>query len=85
MDIIQGSVVKSIAGHDKDLYFVVMKAENGYVFIANGKERKLETLKRKNIKHISATASTIELNELTNKKLRKLLRTFDEALNKITN
>ena len=78
MNIIQGSVVKSVAGHDKGLYFIVVKAENGYVYIANGKERKLETAKRKNIKHISITGDMIELEELTNKKLRKLLKNFDQ-------
>lgn len=73
MNVLQGSVVKSTAGHDKGSYFVVLRTEDGYVFIADGKERKLEACKRKNAKHIEVTSSVIELHEITNKKLRKLL------------
>lgn len=73
MNVLQGSVVKSTAGHDKGSYFVAVRTEEGYVFIADGKERKLEACKRKNIKHLDVTGKVIELHEITNKKLRKLL------------
>ena len=81
MNLLQGSVVRSDAGHDKGNYYIIVKAEEGYVYIADGKERKLETPKRKNIKHISMTNAKIDLNEITNKKLRKLLSVFGSEMN----
>ncbi len=76
MNVLQGSVVKSTAGHDKNSYFVAVSIQGNFVFIADGKERKLEKPKRKNIKHLDVTKSVIELHEITNKKLRKLLNEF---------
>ena len=85
MKVLQGSVIKSIAGHDKDFHYAVIKVDENYVYIANGKERKLEKPKRKNIKHISPTTTVLDLNEITNKKLRKLLADFDNKLNNSAN
>lgn len=58
-----GDVVKSIAGRDKEKLFLVCKVEDGYVFLANGKERKTTKAKRKNVKHIKLIikAKNIEL------------------------
>lgn len=74
--IVQGSVVKSVAGRDQGSYYVAVSAEDRFVFIADGKERKLEKPKRKNVKHISPTCTVIDTTELTNKKLKKLLSEF---------
>lgn len=76
MNITQGSVVMACAGRDKNSYFVAMELHDGFVLIADGKARKLEKPKRKNIKHISPTNTVIELNGLTNKKLRRLLSDY---------
>ncbi len=73
MNILQGSVVKSLAGHDRNSYFVAVGIEERYAYIADGRERKLESPKKKNIKHLSVTAKSIDLQEITNNKLRKLL------------
>lgn len=79
MNVLQGSVVKSLAGHDKDFYFVAVKIEGNNVYIADGKERKLESPKKKNIKHLHVTQKSIDLSEITNKKLRKLLNEFQKS------
>lgn len=74
MELSQGTVVVSKAGRDKDYFMLVVKAENGFVFVADGKERKLETPKRKNPKHLQKTDYKISLEQLTDKKLRTALR-----------
>ena len=76
MDIRCGSVVISSAGHDEGRLMVVVGADGGFVFVADGKERKLESPKKKNIKHVRKTLNVIELEELTDKKLRQTLRAF---------
>ncbi len=79
MNVLQGSVVRSLAGHDKDNYFVAVKIDGSNVYIVDGKERKLESPKKKNIKHLLMTQKSIELSEITNKKLRKLLNEFKNS------
>ena len=73
MKTVRGSVVKSNAGRDQGRYYVAVSAEDRFVFIADGKVRKLQNPKRKNVKHISPTSVVISLSEMTNKKLSKLL------------
>ena len=55
---------------------VVVGADGGFVFVADGKERKLDSPKKKNKKHVRRTLGTIELEGLTDKKLRQTLRAF---------
>jgi ribosomal protein L14E/L6E/L27E len=71
-----GSVVRAKAGRDKDGFFVVTAIEKEYCFMADGKSRKLDKPKRKNIKHISLTNSMIDIKDITDKKLRTLLKGF---------
>lgn len=69
-----GSVVKASAGRDCGSYFAVIDVQNEYCLIADGKSRKLNSPKRKKIKHVSFTNSMIDLNDITDKKLRVMLR-----------
>ena len=56
-----GRVVFSVAGHDKDRYYIVMKAEqNGYIYIADGDVRKVSSPKKKRIKHVQIKGDIIE-------------------------
>lgn len=74
MKLNKGSVVRAAAGRDSGKLFAVTEVQGGYCFIADGKTRKLASDKRKNIKHICPTDSMIDLNDITDKKLRTLLR-----------
>lgn len=76
MKVVKGSVVKALAGRDQDRLFVAVAVEDRCVFIADGKERKLEKPKRKNIKHISPTGKAVDMTDMTDKKLRKLVSAF---------
>jgi ribosomal protein L14E/L6E/L27E len=77
--LLKGSVVRAEAGRDGGGYFVIVEADEKYCLIADGKSRKLEAPKRKNIKHIRVTNSMIDLNDITDKKLRRLMKEFREA------
>ncbi len=46
-------VVKSNSGHDKNYLYIVIKVEDKFVYLANGKNKKLENLKKKNYRHIN--------------------------------
>ncbi|MBP5431277.1 KOW domain-containing RNA-binding protein [Ruminococcus sp.] len=79
MKLLKGSVVMAEAGRDKGSYFAVVDADEKYCLIADGKSRKLANPKRKNIKHIRITDSMIDLNDITDKRLRNTLKQFGEA------
>ena len=50
----QGDVVRSAAGHDRGELFLVLREEGDFVWLADGKRRKLEAPKKKRRKHVSA-------------------------------
>jgi len=56
MDVKQGLIVRSKAGRDKGDWFVVLECDNDYAFIADGDSRKVESPKRKKLKHLQLTA-----------------------------
>ena len=73
-----GKIVKSKAGHDKGQLFVisgVSDIENGYVFIADGKSRRIEKPKKKKLKHLILLDESLEADEdFTNKKIREAIK-----------
>ena len=44
-------VVKSTAGRDMDKWFYVVNLDETYLYLANGKDRRIENPKRKKRKH----------------------------------
>lgn len=55
MDITVGSAVYSRAGRDKGELFIVLRAEGDYVYLADGKKRRVSNPKKKKIKHLNKT------------------------------
>lgn len=75
MEIKLGSIVKSIAGKEKDKFFLVIEIDEKYAMIANGKRRPLENPKKKKIRHLEFIKQIdIEINTLNNSRLRKLVK-----------
>ena len=52
MEIHKSDIVLSEAGRDKGMLFFVIDTDGVYVSLAKGKERKLETPKRKKLRHV---------------------------------
>lgn len=68
-----GRIVISKAGRDKGIWFVVVGNQNGWIYIANGNQRKLEKPKKKNQKHLVKTNKSLEIGKITNKILNKVI------------
>lgn len=49
-----GSLVKSVAGHDKDGCFFIIREEGEYIYLVDGKIRRLDCPKKKKKKHVKA-------------------------------
>ncbi len=78
MEAITGMIVRSAAGRDKGNFLVVISADDEFVYLADGKERRLESPKKKRIKHVKLTNTVIETDGLTDKKLRSVIARFSE-------
>ena len=73
MEIERGSLVYSIAGRDKGNLFLVLKRDGDFVYLADGNLRRAENPKKKKLKHVNKTNTRLELLEVSNSDIRKLL------------
>lgn len=64
------------AGRGQGEFFVVLEVLDGYVLLCDGRKRKLDHPKRKNVRHIAKTKTVLEMDDITDKKLRRFLRAF---------
>ncbi len=78
MNVKKGLVVRAAAGRDMNSYFIVLDNDEKYALIADGKSRKLDRPKRKNLKHLRPTGRMLCIDGLTDKKLRRALSEFSE-------
>lgn len=80
-------IVLSLAGHDEGKLFLVLETDGEFLLLADGKGRKLETPKRKRIKHVrcvgtSAHPAVQKLHRgqsVTNKEIRSVLAAFHDS------
>ena len=85
MEIIEGSIVRSIAGRDKGDLFIVLSREGEYAYLANGELRKVDRPKKKKLKHLQGSNSVSEFiqnklqitGKVTNSEVRKALSEFN--------
>ena len=86
MEVGKSSLIVSKAGRDKGQLFYVIDTDEQYVYLADGKSRKLEKPKRKKRKHVeqvprteSRIAEKIRNGEkVLNSELRKELASFGQ-------
>ena len=79
-------IVLSLCGHDAGAVLFVMGVEEPYVFLADGKRRRVENPKRKKHKHVRllsegegrAARKIRDGEKVTNNELRRALTEFKE-------
>lgn len=78
MEFQRGLVVRSLSGHDKGGFFVILELDSRFAVICDGRRRKLEKPKKKNLIHLAATNTVApEVSIRTNRGIRKLLSPFN--------
>lgn len=73
MELKKGLVVRIKAGHDAGRFCVITEIEGGFCFLADGKYRKLANPKKKNPRHLAPTAQMLDLDQMTDRQLRRNL------------
>lgn len=89
MEVLIGSVVRSKAGRDKGGLFIVLSREGEYAYLANGDLRKVDTPKKKKLKHLQPSGKVSEfiqnklktVGKVTNSEVRKALADIGEQNN----
>ena len=80
MELKRGLVVRSVAGRDKEGFFVILEVKRGAAVICDGKKRNLEHPKQKNPKHLAVTHTVLPDSSMeTNREIRKALRQFQQG------
>jgi ribosomal protein L14E/L6E/L27E len=80
-----GTIVFSKKGRDKGRAMVVLKTENEYLYLVDGKLRTLDKPKKKKAKHVQPTNTQVEMQPkcgraLQDADIRKQLRQYVEAI-----
>ena len=71
-----GQIVRSLAGHDKGKLYYVTGGEGEFLLLANGKQRKVSSPKRKKRRHTESVGALALDTELTDGRLRRALAIF---------
>ena len=50
----KGQLVRSLAGRDKDKFYLVLNREGDMLFLADGRKRGVQNPKKKNIRHVQS-------------------------------
>ena len=76
MQLRPGMLVKSKAGHDKDRIYVIIRAEDEYVYVADGELRPLRHMKRKNSRHLQPILKMRLEGKPDDEGIRRIIREF---------
>lgn len=73
-----GQIVCSLSGKDKGYFMVIVgQTDDKYLLVSDGKHRKLDNPKQKNIKHLGFVGKTLSDEQLkSDKSIRKAIYGF---------
>ena len=79
---------KSLSGHDKNQYYLVLNEEDEFYMLVNGTTRPLNKSKRKNKKHVQIVKKLpIQIEEILSKEvtdltIKKAILEYNKLVNK---
>ena len=78
--LFRSMLATSKAGHDKDTVYIIVKEENEYVYVSDGRLKTLENPKKKNKKHIQIIKK--EADDMLREKLINGQHIYNEEIRK---
>ena len=73
-----GMLAKSLAGHDQGQIYVIIAADQEYVYLADGKIRLIEKPKKKKRKHVQLILKQYNIEETDNVAIKKILKDYNK-------
>ena len=55
--------MRTLCGHDKNQFYIVLETDNSFAYLVNGKNKTLLKPKKKKLKHIEVTELFAELSK----------------------
>lgn len=75
-----GCLARSLAGHDKDRYFIILKEDGEYVALADGKSKTVGAPKRKKKKHIQLVKEPLIFKfPVTDETIRNVIKCYQRS------
>lgn len=80
LDYKPGCLVKSLAGHDKERYFIILEQEGEYLTLADGHTKTVNHPKRKKKKH-TQLVKVVEQESFPprDEKIRKIIKRYKRS------
>ena len=77
-----GMLAKSKVGHDAGNIYVIMDVDSTYVYLADGKIRTLDRLKKKKKKHIQVIHRQYDVADVDDVAIKRILKVWNKEVNK---
>lgn len=81
-----GAIVESISGREKGEIFLIISAEDDFVYLVNGINRTIENPKKKNKKHLhllcKSEVAGLDMSQLTNAHVKNFLSNYNKSRGK---
>lgn len=78
MEIREGMLARSKAGHDAGKIYVIIETDDAYVYLSDGRLRPMQKLKKKKKKHIQPIGRQYEISGLDDAQIRSILKEFQK-------
>lgn len=72
----KGMLAKSLAGHDEGRIYIILKADDTYVYLTDGDIKKLDHPKKKKKKHVQLIKQKFEIEEADDVKIKRILKEY---------
>ncbi|MGN0403790.1 MAG: KOW domain-containing RNA-binding protein [Bariatricus sp.] len=76
----EGMLARSLAGHDKEKVYVIIKIEDAYVYLSDGNNRKMDNLKKKKKKHVQLIRIKHEIDSADDATIKRILKEYSKSL-----
>lgn len=73
----KGMLVKSKAGHDKGNVYVIVGMDETYVYVVDGRLRKLENPKKKKYRHVQVIQKRYDITEADDTAVKRILKMYN--------
>lgn len=75
----KGMLVKSLAGHDKGKFYVIINIEENIVFLADGSIRTLNRLKKKKKRHVQLIRQKHNIENIDDAGIKSILNEYKKT------
>lgn len=73
-----GMLARSQAGHDTGKVYVIVEVDDTYVYLADGRIRTMDSLKKKKKKHVQLIKKQYDLMDITDVKIKRILKEWNK-------